>query len=352
MKKISYLLITVVLSLGIYSCVDEIALNVDTAERTLIVDGFVTDSLGKFEVKLSQSSVIGIGNDNILDPVSGAKVQLLDGDGGTYPYLEDEEKLGTYRLENFKALRGKSYFIDVVLSDGKHYQSQPAQLQSSSRIDNVEYEIREITARNNIGELVTERRIFTKIDTDFSQADKPPFLRWRVSGEYQLQEQSRMDLNPMRCYVKVDLDVNNIQILDASQLSGGQIFDQIISEAKYDFRYADQFCYHISQFSISEAEYNYWTNIKEVIDIDGSLFDPPPGTVIGNIRNVDDPDDIAVGYFSVASVYFVRNFINSNELDVFVRAKCAGFNRTPPFGCVDCLDVNNSTLIKPSYWEF
>ncbi len=352
MKKILYALILLTFSVSIWSCIDEIALNVDTEQRTLVVDGFVTDSLGNFQVKLSQSSVIGIGNDNILDPVPGATVQLLDTDGGSYPYLELEEQPGVYELADFKALRGKAYFIDVILPDGNHYQSKPATLRSSSKIDNISYEVTEETYRNNVGDLITENRILTKIASDFSNAAERPFLRWRVSGQYQLQEQYRGALNPQRCYVNVNLDINDIRLFDASQVNGDALFEQVISETTYDFRFGDQFCYHISQYSISEDEFNYWSNIKEVIDIDGSLFDPPPGTVIGNIVNVDNVNDVAVGYFSVASVSFVRNFINSNELDVFVRPKCAGFFFTPPFGCMNCLEVNSSTREKPEYWEF
>ena len=353
MKRIIYFLICcLTCCLGIWSCIDEIALNVDTEQRTLIVDGFVTDSLGDFQVKLSESSVIGIGNDNILDPVPGATVQLLDDGGQSYPYMESEETSGVYELTNFKAERGKAYFIDVVLPNGKHYQSIPASLRSSSKIDNISYEVMEETIRNNVGDLVTNNQIQTKIASDFSNAEEPPFLRWRVSGEYQLQEQYRGALNPRRCYVKVNLDINDIKIFDAAQVNGAVLLEQVIAQTEYDFRFGDQFCFHISQFSISEDEFNYWSNIKEVIDIDGSLFDPPPGTVIGNIRNVEDANDVAVGYFSVASVSFVRNFINSDELDFFVRPKCAGFFFTPPFGCMDCEAVNNSTLEKPAYWEF
>ena len=82
MKKILFLTTITILLAGIFACVDEIKLNVDTEQRTLVVDGFVTDSLGDFRLKLSQSSVIGIGNDNILDPVADASVQLMDTEGG------------------------------------------------------------------------------------------------------------------------------------------------------------------------------------------------------------------------------------------------------------------------------
>lgn len=352
MKKIFFLITVTVLVISIFSCVDEIALNVDTEQRTLVVDGFVTDSLGNFTLKLSQSSVIGIGNDNILDPVPGATIQLMDTDGGVYPYAEFSDDPGVYELANFKAERGKQYLIDIVLSDGTHYQSIPERLGPTTTIDNISYDVNEETFRNNGGELVTQNIISAKIATDISGAEAPPFLRWRVSGEYQVQEQYPMALNPRRCYVSVDLDVNDIRIFDFSQVNGNALFEQVIAETEYDFRFGEQFCFHVSQFSISEDEFNYWNSINEVIDIDGSLFDPPPGTVVGNIRNVDDPNDVAVGYFSVASVFFKRYFVNRDETGFSVRSRCEGFFLRVPFACDNCLLLNNSTHTRPEYWEF
>jgi len=92
--------------------------------------------------------------------------------------------------------------------------------------------------------------------------------------------------------------------------------------------------------------------VKEVIDIDGGLFDPPPGTIIGNIRNVDNPDDVAVGDFSVSSVFFKRAFVNRDDTGVFIRDKCGGFRFDVPFGCMNCLEITQSTLERPDYWEF
>ena len=348
MKK--YIFLLLIIPLGFWACIDEIKLNVDTEQRTVVVDGFVTDSLGDFSLKLSESSVIGIGNDNILDPISGANIRLMDDSGTSYPYVESE--IGEYELREFKALRGRQYFIDIILSDGRHYQSIPAALRASSQIDTITYEVREETFRNGAGEITTENLISVNIATDFSQAASLPFLRWRVAGEYQIQEGYPGALNAGRCYVKTNLDINDIRVLDASTLNEGTVFDQIIAETVYDFRFGDQFCFHISQFSISEEEFTYWNNIKEVIDIDGGLFDPPPGTVIGNIVNVDDPNDVAVGWFSVAAIDFRRAFINSDELDFFIRSKCAGFFRQVPFGCMNCLEIANSTRERPPYWEF
>lgn len=348
-KRITHLILfSFLLSLG--ACIDEIKLNVDTEQRALVVDGFVTDNLGDFQLKLSQSSVIGIGNDNILDPVIGAKVQLLDTEGGVYPYIEEDETKGVYTLTAFKAVRRKAYFIDIILQDGKHYQSKPTKLRSSSKIDNISYTISENTYRNNIGDLVTDELITLNIDTDVSDADLPPLLRWRVEGEYVIREISPGNLNPKRCFVTINLDQNVISVFDARELSGGILKNQEIAQTPFDFRFTEKFCFHISQFAISEDEFDYWNNIKEVTEISGSLFDPPPGTVVGNIRNVDNPEEIVVGYFSVSSIFFLRDFVNGDELGSTIGPKCG--RRGPiPVGCSNCLELRNSTTEVPFYWE-
>lgn len=350
MKNHLTCLLILTLSIGFWACIDEIKLNVDTEQRTLVVDGFVTDSLGDFQLKLSQSAVIGIGNDNILDPIPDATVQLMDTEGGIYPYTASAEKLGIYELSAFKALRGKAYFIDIILPNGNHYQSKPVNLRSSSSIDKISYTLAEETFRNNVGDLITQDIISLKVDTDVRAATEPPFLRWRVEGEYVIREVGGFNLNPKRCFVTNNLDQNVIRVFDARELSEGLLINQEIASTLFNFRFTEKFCFHIAQYSISEEEFDYWNNIKDVIEISGSLFDPPPGTVIGNIRNVDNPDDIAVGYFSVASVSFLRDFVNGDELNITVGPKC-GRRGQIPFGCGNCLELLNSTTVVPDYWE-
>ena len=54
--------------------------------------------------------------------------------------------------------------------------------------------------------------------------------------------------------------------------------------------------------SIPEAQYRYLNAVNEGSESMGSLFAPVPGEQIGNIRNVADPDDYAIGYVGVCTV--------------------------------------------------
>ncbi len=333
------------------SCVDEVDLNIDTEQRTLVVDGFISDGGGDFQVSLLNSSVIGVGRDNILDPVPNATVNLLDSNGASFPYEEIED--GVYELKSFDAARGVAYSIDIMLSDGRHFQSKPDVIRSGSAIENISYSVETQSFRNTIGQITEEEVISVLLQTDITGFEDPPYLRWRIDGEYLLSENYRGAITVKQCFVKTNIDLNEIRIFDTSTLAGNELFDQVINETTFNFRFAEQFCYHIQQFSISEDEFVYWNNIKQIIEVDGGLFDPPPGTLVGNIVNVDDPSDIAVGYFSVASLSSQRAFVKANDLDLFVSALCEiRFGREEPFGCRECLDVALSSAEKPEYWVF
>lgn len=54
--------------------------------------------------------------------------------------------------------------------------------------------------------------------------------------------------------------------------------------------------------SIPEAQYRYLNAVNEGSESMGSLFAPVPGEQIGNICNVADPDDYAIGYVGVNKV--------------------------------------------------
>ena len=54
--------------------------------------------------------------------------------------------------------------------------------------------------------------------------------------------------------------------------------------------------------SIPEAQYRYLNAVNEGSESMGSLFSPVPGEQIGNIRNVADPNDYAIGYIGVSKV--------------------------------------------------
>ena len=339
-----FLLIT---SLG---CIDEIKLKIDTDQKQLAVDGLIADSLDIYKISVHNSAIIGVGNDNVLEPVTGASVVVYDELGASFEFIESE--LGVY-AQLMKGEIGHSYFVEIVLPTGQTIRSAPVKMLPAPKIEKISTEVTEESSLNSAGNLVTDTRLIVKVDTRFDDFIEKPFLRWRAEGIYEFKERNPVSLNFKTCYVENKVDLNNLRIFDTRALGGDRIFDEPFLNTVLDYRFAFQYCFHISQYAMSETEYEYWKAVQDIITIDGSLFDPPPGTVRGNLFDADDPSNIVVGYFSVAGVSTKRYFANPQSLrQTYIEPKCVNSRFRPVTSdCIDCTSISGSTLERPVYWE-
>lgn len=330
-------------------CVDEITLDIDGAASKIAVDGLIADSLDTYSVRVHYSSVIGVGNDNILEPVTGARVEVLDDAGNRFEFVEDKAGIYTKEMEGEV---GRSYHVEIVLADGTTIESMPELLQAAPSIGAVTTEVRDETSINTAGNAEVDQRLILKMNTDLAGLPTRPFLRWRAEGEYEFKEWYQMALNLKTCYIQNTVDLNNLRVFDTRTLAGTKIEEEPFINTTLNYRFAIQYCFHIKQYALPEREFLYWNAIKDITNIDGSLFDPPPGTVRGNLINKSNPDDIIVGYFSVNGVQSQRFFANPQTLNqVYIEPKCRGrFGQSPTPDCLDCTLIQNSTILRPEYW--
>jgi hypothetical protein len=70
----------------------------------------------------------------------------------------------------------------------------------------------------------------------------------------------------------------------------------------------------VKQHTLTDAEYQYLELMEKNSTQLGSLFDPQPSQLYGNIKNVEDPDEMVVGYVGVYTTEEKRMFILKSEL--------------------------------------
>ena len=82
--------------------------------------------------------------------------------------------------------------------------------------------------------------------------------------------------------------------------------------------------------------------LESQIEIDGDLFDPPPAEIRGNIRNVDRPDEIVIGFFGAYSVKKKEIFIKRADIEELQ------FNPRP---CGDCRSRAGAQVSIPEVYK-
>ena len=330
------------------SCIDEIKLDISDSQQNLVVDGLIADSLQTYEIKVNYSSSIGDGPEYVHEPVTGCAVTVLDDADNSFEFSETSP--GSY-TNNMKGEVGRTYFVEVKTASGDIIRSRPALLKKAPPVSDITSAVEEKTVITNDGVYVKQKNLQLRVNTNVAGFSERPRLRWGVKGEYEFKEWYPMALNPKTCYVKDRIGYNKLSIFDTHDLAGDELKDELFFTMTYNYKFAYNYCFHVFQYAVTEDEFKYWDAIGDIIDIDGSLFDPPPGTVRGNLYNVNDPNALILGYFSVAGVSYQREFTNATSLQAAAEPPCMTYRQQgrPP-ECNDCLLLSMSTLTEPGYW--
>jgi len=149
-----------------------------------------------------------------------------------------------------------------------------------------------------------------------------------------------------------------------------------------DDRLSVRYSIMVRQYALDKAGYEFFDLLRKNTESIGTIFDPQPSEITGNITCVSDPAEPVIGYITASSIEEKRIFINSSEVpDWRFPQVCEVQNVTPdsifyyfeilgysPYeaelhpitqqpvlyygsyaDCVDCTKRNGTTT-RPSFW--
>lgn len=95
------------------SCQKVIDVKLSTAANQLVIEGAITDVLGKQTITISQS--VPYTASNTYPTVTGANVLVTDDAGHSYTFLETQP--GTYTFGSLRAVTGRTYTMKAVVNN-------------------------------------------------------------------------------------------------------------------------------------------------------------------------------------------------------------------------------------------
>lgn len=310
---------------------------------------------------LSETNVISIGRtsdrERLPEPVIGASVTLFDNQGNTYEYQEDPEAPGRYVLLNVSGVPGNTYHIQVSLPDGERYESIPEKLPLITGDDEVRHTIEREEYTDGDG--VVAERYFVRIFVSHSlpPVADPVYLKWHVEEVYVLSPTDFPDpFNsvPPSCYISQQIDPQRIVLFTTEDVQTRSIPDLLVANRLVDPTFLERHYFTTYQSSLTREAYEYWRKVNIVANQNGSIFDPPPARVIGNIVNVDDRDEEVHGYFQAVNQEYKRFFLLPDDLPYKMPIHCEyRADReylSYPAECLNCRSVRNSSYNRPSWF--
>lgn len=338
-----------VICLSLNACIDPIAIQTGENEPKLVVSGLITDrpDEGMNKVSLSWSEPFD-GKNNIVynRPVLGAYVKILDNQGTGFQLIEGER--GVYFLPQYLAGEvGQHYRLYIKLPDGREYESAPELLQPSPQIEDITYTFKEFTevVRNGSGELVEQTTEGFEVYANLQDpAGTANYYRWDATGvfEYFSRAPDVLPIPPTQCWSFVGRITAKV-VTAEDRLFNGNTYKQAVVVLPADM--PTKYLVRVRQYALTAQAHEFWRLFNQQQSSVGSVFDPPPAKIRGNLYSLSNPEEEVIGFFGASGVTEKGLLIN--------RAVHAPFRSgvyDPPFVAPpqDCrILFPNSTIVKP-----
>lgn len=258
--------------LGLWSCQDEIELDLPEGETFVVVEGWISNEAGPQTVRLSYTAPYFI--DEPQPVISGATVSIEDDEGNLTELAETDP--GTYLYPD-SGIVGRSYRLNFSIPEGDTYRSDFELLQEPVLIDSITWQLSEDSPNPDFDENpddIYDVLIFTQ-----EPAGEGDYYQWRSI------------LNGIEQRAPFDIFTTGDELVNGSYIPFFNVTDEL---------YSSPDTVTIVQEHISRAAYDFLTLVQSQTAFVGSPFDTPPAPIKGNVHNLSDPDKDALGFFGAA----------------------------------------------------
>lgn len=356
---------TALVFLIIGSCVDPFKTPELSSTWQLVVDGLITTNPGPHKVKLSSSFSL---NETGGSAVTGAAISIVD-DLGNVVFLSEIGD-GEYQVipESWQAQIGRSYRLRIQLTDGRKYESTDQLVYSAGHIDLIYFTYAE--GAINSGDLANEKDAFIAYINSSGVSGLPNLFRWRWKGTYEILTRPELNttvtpegirvpaplpcsgfnssLIPVEPCVCCNCWVNDFgrlaKVSENEFATSNRFWGVEFARIPVDgLRFYNKYYIEVEQLGLDESSYAFWKLVKAQQSGARNIFQPNVIRVQGNVRNVNDSNELVLGVVSFASVTRTSKFIYREDI--------TGKKPSAPSLILDCRNFDKtSTNIRPPFW--
>lgn len=290
-------------------CIEPVNLPIRQTERRLVVEGLITDEPPPYPIKLTYSGNL---SRSLLIPdelaINGAVVTVEDNLGNQTQLVQDPLNLAFYWLrdDRLRGVPGRTYTLRLTLPDGSRYVSQPEMLAPVPPIERLYGEYQE-SDRNT----TQFNKYLVFIDTK-DPGNSANFYRWQAmcympiwTGRDPLRAIGRIIYAP---FYGTLTNVLSDQIINGNRIAGRLVLNPPLLGLGAQY-------VEVRQYSLSREAYQYWIRYEEQLARTGTLFDPQPASIEGNVRAEADTNKLALGYFGASAVSRERIIMYNDSLN-------------------------------------
>lgn len=303
MSRLTYLLPALLLLLS--SCIDKYQPDViATPQSYFVVDGLI-NLRGVTTVRLSRTRSLTAAT----APVEAkATVAIQDDMGTRYPLTE--QAAGTYASAALTLDASRRYQLRVHTAAGREYASDLVAGKLTPPIDRLSWAVE----RNGV-QLYVDAHDATNATRYYRWTYQETWhFRTPYSSEFAYVNGAiiRRTDNIQDCWrteASTDIALGNTARLSQDIVSKYPLLLRPGNDARFRIKYS----LLVQQYAQTAEEYAYWEKLKKNTESLGTLFDPLPTQLTGNVHGLTDASELVVGYVGASSLAEKRFFIDRSE---------------------------------------
>lgn len=298
---------------AVVGCVERFEPELAGGGKILVVEGHLTDLAEPQTILLSRTRPL---KEFRPVPETNAAVTVTDELGVSHEFTEVSP--GKYQLPSgqFTGEIGRNYRMKIVTAGKAEYESEWVTFKKTPPIERVYYE--KTSRLNDEGTLLSG--IMVLVDTKDS-SDQVKYYRWEwvenweirvpvpskfeffldkdtVGGGYPIPRTVSVEF----CY---DSDTSSRIVVSSTEGLGISVVNrqELLFVSTLDgFKLKSLYGVIVKQYALDKESYRYWSELQKLTEKQGSLFDPEPYELRGNVYNKADPTEPVFGYFDASTV--------------------------------------------------
>jgi hypothetical protein len=317
----------------------------------LVVEGYIS---GNSTSQFSLTRTIPLPGDSTLPTENGATVQIQGSDNSTYPLTAIGN--GVYSTVDTLALNPQlQYRLSIKTSNGDQYLSDFVPYKPTPPIDSINWVMN--------GDYSVQIYANTH-----DPANGTHYYQWNFDQTYEYHSAEASD-----DYWDKDTTPPNV----VPRPPGGQVYrcwssssstailvgtsiklaSDVIYEApvKYippnDIQTSVLYSILVRQYALTADGYNFLSLMQQNTESLGSIFDPQPSQLTGNIHSTTNPSEQVIGYVSAGTVQSRRIFIYRSQILSSYVYKCPAPDTIFAGGYQQLVDNFGSGVFTPEYYN-
>ncbi|WP_339791274.1 DUF4249 domain-containing protein [uncultured Imperialibacter sp.] len=339
------------------ACIDPYDYPFKEQNNYLVVEGAVTTEPGPYAITLTTTRNINNEENAFKLREQNARVIIATSSGKVEKLVEKDTSGVYYTSASFRGQIGESYQLTVTLENGMIYKSEEVELLPMPPIDSIgiKYGSQKYVSQANA---IVDRKGFyiTAFVNDPPETENAYLVNWdytykifthpELANYYDAEGCECWVSSPKECCAvcwvqeeSPDFAVANDRLNNGSSLTQYDLFFlPVVGIMLYEKIHLE-----VSISSLSKDAYFFWNSVYDSRYSQGGLFDPTPNTVEANVYNVEDKEELVLGYFYASDVRKISRSIHPTDFPERIDTD-TGYPDT-------CLLYPNATAEEPEYWN-